>query len=99
MNTQLAAVAGLHAEKMQMQEKLAKIQGQLDELQCGLNEAGVADKHDLLLLAERARSVMLHPPASHAESARYLVLTPSNTLPALLQDRYVIPGFHSPSNV
>ena len=85
MNNQLAAIAGLHAEKIQMQEKLAQVQAQLDELQGGLTEAGVADKHDLLLLAGQAKSVMHHPYALHADSALYLVH--SSTLPALRQAR------------
>ena len=35
-----------------------QMQGRLDELQSGLTEAGVANKHDLLLLTDQARSVI-----------------------------------------
>jgi hypothetical protein len=96
MSNQLAVIAGLETEKIQMQvpllfcwgfcccfrlakvrfrpdfivyhecpdkkggcqEKLVQVQGRLDELQSGLTEAGVAGKHDLLLLTDQARSVI-----------------------------------------
>jgi hypothetical protein len=45
-------------KKGSCQGKLLQVQGRLDELKSGLTEAGVADKHDLLLLTDQARSVI-----------------------------------------